>query len=137
MEKQVVYTFPGSADTVTLTIGTASALDYAKYETEHWKSNNWFKGRNGVNTWEMPEEKDRTPEQQADMDMMDVLIHRGYMLAVVKAISWSGEPVLDLDHLPLEAFANELPAGLYGRWKRAAQEVNPGVFWFDQSEAGN
>ena len=135
MEKQVVYTFPGTTDTVTLTIGTASALDYARYEALRWEGNRWFNDLTGFNSWETPEE--RTPEQQQAVDVMDIAIHRCYMLPCLKRVEWSGEPVMDLANMSLEAFAVEVPAGLYARWKAAVLTVNPKTFWPDASEAGN
>jgi hypothetical protein len=148
MEKQVVYTFPGtertdpetgkgipgSADTVTLTIGTASALDYARYEALRWETSKWFRDKAGFNSWETPAEL--TPEQEAAVRVMDVGVHRAYMLPCVKRIEWSGEPVMDLVGLSIEAFANDLPAGLYNKWKRAALECNPQIFWPDASSEG-
>ena len=127
MQKEIEYTEPGSGETLALTVGTASALEYARYQAVRREAAQYCKEQLGYFPWdsERPDESD--PERLRILDIVDIAFHRTYMLACLK------RGTLPAEWASVEGFAANIPAPLYTQWRLAAIECNPHVFWVDPS----
>jgi len=139
MEQQVVYTWPGTEppEKLRLTLVTCNVIEYATYNRLRREVATWWTVRTGQAVQAMDLEAS-TDEDQA---LLDVALHRAYMLAALRTVEVSAEvawrvTALPGDWLPIEGFAYHVPAELYEAWANAARACNPGLFWVDQTPEG-
>lgn len=142
MEQAVTYTFPGTDESLRLIIGTANTLEYGRYEALRWEAAQWFGQETGVDPLALTDDAP-APDVARAQKVLEVGLHRAYMLAVLRGVLWQQEaegPWL-AGELPeswqtVPGFAEQVPAPLYLAWREAARACNPGLWWVDLSEAG-
>jgi hypothetical protein len=127
---------------IRITVGSASAIEYARYNRMRREAADWFKAQTGVT----PDVADDESVPDDVWLVMDIAIHRAYMLAVLRKYevlrgpyagdnAWEEIPLPE-DWRSVEGMAQNVPAALFNAWLSAARECNPGLFWADTSESG-
>jgi hypothetical protein len=142
VEQSISYTYPGTVESIRVTVGTVNVIAYGRYEQMRWEAAEWFAAETGEQPGALAEDA-VTPELAEPLRYLDVALHRAYMLAAVLRVEWQteAEGVWVADKLPaiwdgIPGFATQVPAPLYLAWRAAARACNPGVWWVDSTDAG-
>lgn len=141
-ERQALIEVMPQVERVRVTVGSASALDYARYNRMRREAAEWFKAKTGVE----PHEADDGDAPEDVWLTAQIGVHRAYMLATLRRYEvmrnpWGQDGAWHEEQLPadwrtIEGMAENVPAALFNEWLAASRECNPGLFWADSSEAG-